>query len=88
MVVTKAKPKVVAKPVAKPKVIARTANTSNNYIMIMQKKVAELEEKLVIAREGLQSIRLYAHSKKFSQDPYIHKGDIILRVDEVISDLR
>lgn len=55
-----------------------------NYINALQNERDNLREEIVALRGGLTRLLHYVSSDKFSQDPYVNKDDIILRIREIL----
>lgn len=56
-----------------------------NYIKQLQKTVEEQKREIAALREMVTHIKVYLDSSKYSQDPYVNKSDIILRLNEGLS---
>jgi hypothetical protein len=48
-------------------------------------EIQKLKKSLNNAQTGLLQIKQYAESPKYKVEPFIHKDDIIARIDEVLS---
>lgn len=54
--------------------------THMNYITRLQKENADL-------KYGMLMLKRYAQSSKFDKLPYIHRNDVLLRINEATADI-
>jgi hypothetical protein len=56
-----------------------------HYSEKMKQEAEELRSEIAMLREGYQDILIYLSLPKFREDPMVNKGDIELRIQEILS---